>query len=64
MNQKENLKKIIHELDFALHELNLYLDTHPTNMKAMELLKEYRKKRQAAIMVYEDNYKPIRRPRW
>lgn len=56
MNQKENLKKIIHELDFALHELNLYLDTHPTNMKAMELLKEYRKKRQAAIMVYEERY--------
>ena len=45
-DKKENLKKVIHELDFALHELNLYLDTHPTNIKAMELLKEYRKKRQ------------------
>ena len=56
MNQKESLRKIIYELDFALHELNLFLDTHPTNMKAMELLKEYRKKRMSAIAIYEERY--------
>lgn len=56
MNKKEQLKRKIYELDFALHELNLFLDTHPTNVKAMELLKEYRKKRQEIIAVFEANY--------
>ena len=56
MNRKSEMKKNIHELDFALHELNLFLDTHPTNVKAMELLREYRKKRQEAIALYEERY--------
>ena len=53
MNRKAMLMKKIHELDFALHELNLYLDTHPTSLKAMELLKEYRKKRKMAVEMYD-----------
>ncbi|MBQ6847600.1 MAG: spore coat protein CotJB [Clostridia bacterium] len=56
MSRKEQLTKIIYELDFALHELNLYLDTHPTSLKAMELLKEYRNKRQAAVALYEERF--------
>ena len=56
MNKKEALRKTIYEIDFALHELNLFLDTHPTNMKAMALLKEYRKKRQEAIAMYEQYF--------
>lgn len=56
MNTKAELKRKIYELDFALLELNLFLDTHPTNMKAMELLKEYRKKRSELVAVYEQRY--------
>lgn len=56
MNNKAMLRKKIHELDFALHELNLYLDTHPTSVKALELLKEYRKKRQMAVAMFEQQY--------
>lgn len=56
MNGKNNLRNKIYELDFALHELNLYLDTHPTSLRAFELLKEYRHKRQDAINIYEKNY--------
>ncbi len=56
MNKKADLKRFIHRLDFALHELNLYLDTHPTSMKAMELLKEYRMKRAEAVTLYEQHY--------
>lgn len=56
MNRKAELKRKIYELDFAIHELNLFLDTHPTSMKAMELLKEYRKKREEAIALYEQQY--------
>ena len=56
MNRMAELKRNIHELDFALHELNLFLDTHPTNMKAMELLREYRKKRAEALTAYEERF--------
>lgn len=56
MNTKAEMRKLIHEIDFALHELNLYLDTHPTSVKAMELLKEYRKKRMEAVALYEQRY--------
>ena len=56
MNEKFNLKKKIHALDFAIHELVLFLDTHPTNKKAMELLKEYRQKRKETIALYEEKF--------
>ena len=56
MNNKAMLRKKIHELDFALYELNLYLDTHPTSLKALELLKEYRKKREMAVNMFEQQY--------
>ncbi len=58
MNRKASLRKTIYEIDFALHELNLFLDTHPTNMKAMELLKEYRTKRKEAIAIFERQFGP------
>jgi len=56
MNKKHELRKNIHEIDFALLELNLFLDTHPQNAKAMELMSAYRKKRQQAITLYEERY--------
>lgn len=56
MNKKMQMKRNIYELDFALHELNLFLDTHPTNQKAMELLKEYRKRREKYIALYEAQF--------
>lgn len=50
------LTKRIHEMDFAIHELVLYLDTHPTCKKAMMLLSEYRKKRKELISAYEERF--------
>ena len=55
---KANLKRRIFELDFAIHELILFLDTHPTNKKAMELLEDYKMKRKELIKVYEENFGP------
>ena len=40
---KAQMKRKIFEYDFAIHELVLFLDSHPTNRKALELIKEYRK---------------------
>ena len=56
MNGKQALKRRIWELDFALHELVLYLDTHPASAKALELTKKYREKRKTAIEMYEEKY--------
>ena len=49
---KSELKKRIYEFDFALHELNLFLDSHPKNQKAMQLLTEYRRERAALVAEY------------
>ena len=59
MNKKENLKKIIHELDFALHELNLYLDTHPFDTEALAYFQKYRELRVEAIKEYAKYYGPL-----
>ncbi len=53
---KADLKRKIFAYDFAIHELVLFLDTHPTNKKAMTLIDEYRKKRIQMVMAYEERY--------
>jgi spore coat protein JB len=56
MNGKDKLKNKINAVDFAIHELVLFLDTHPTNQKAMALLKEYRLKKEELIKEYESKF--------
>lgn len=56
MNDKAKLKRQIYELDFALYELVLFLDSHPTNRRAMELMREYREKREKLIKEYEERF--------
>ena len=34
----ESMMKKIHELEFAVTDLNLYLDTHPENTEALKML--------------------------
>ncbi len=53
---KSELKRKIFAYDFAIHELVLFLDTHPTSKKAMALLEEYRRKRKKLVMEYEDHF--------
>ena len=55
MNKAE-LKKKIFSYDFAIHELVLFLDSHPTNKKAMALLDEYRKRRAELVEAYEKRF--------
>jgi len=46
-------------LDFALHELVLYLDTHPGDEGAVALHGEYSAKLAGARRAYEDKYGPL-----
>lgn len=45
--------------DFATHELNLYLDTHPGNTKMLALFKEYNECAKKARMEYEQHFGPL-----
>lgn len=56
MREKHEMMKMIHALDFAIHELVLFLDTHPTNQRAMQLLREYRNERKETVELYEQKY--------
>lgn len=50
------LRQRIQAYDFALIEMNLYLDTHPTDAKGLELQQAYREKRRELIGAYESRF--------
>ena len=41
MHEKQKLLSMIRKYDFVLYELQLYLDTHPSDQKAMEYFNHY-----------------------
>lgn len=45
--------------DFATHELNLYLDTHPDDTKMLALFKEYNECAKKARREYEQHFGPL-----
>ena len=54
----EALKKVM-EADFVAYELQLFLDTHPEDVAAMEKYTEAVKRAAAARKEYEMNFAPI-----
>ncbi len=56
MMENNNLKKAVQMYDFYLLELNLYLDTHPTDMNALRMFNEYKKLRDIAVNSYVQKY--------
>jgi spore coat protein JB len=46
-------------LDFVLVELTLYLDTHPTDLPAVQQFNQYTQKRQQVAAAYEVKYGPL-----
>ncbi|MCC8105296.1 MAG: spore coat protein CotJB [Clostridiales bacterium] len=49
----------IDEVSFCAYDLMLYLDTHPEDDRAQEYFKEYNKKRDRALELYEEKYGPL-----
>lgn len=58
MTDRYTLKHRIHALDFALLELNLFLDTHPHNEAALCKRREYQAMRAAFVEQYEQEFGP------
>ncbi len=56
MSDKQKLKLKIDSIDFALVEINLYLDTHPGCVTAATRYKALLAEREKAIAEYNEKY--------
>ncbi len=59
MNNRERLLRSLSSTQFALWELHLYLDTHPTDMSAAAKHAEYQKKLDMLIKEFESEFGPL-----
>jgi spore coat protein JB len=59
MREREMLLRQIQQCDFALYELQLYLDTHPHCREAMQLYRMHLEKKQKAEQLYVEQYGPL-----
>lgn len=59
MNDKERLLREIAQVDFAMWELHIYLDTHPNDMTAMALHNANEKKLAVLVAEYTSKYGPL-----
>ena len=58
-NEQEEMFLRMVEAEFAMHDLNLYLDLYPQDGNALNLFNQYRKKSNELRNAYEDKYGPI-----
>lgn len=59
INDRKRLKDFIQETSFAIDDIVLYLDTHPTDQDALEYYKKYRDLHHQAVYEYTEKYGPI-----
>ncbi len=59
MNEKNILLTKIKKYDFAIKELNLYLDTHPKCRRALALYSNYTSLRREAVSEYTAKFGPL-----
>lgn len=53
------LLRRVYETGFALDDVSLYLDTHPTDREAMNYYQYVKKMNQEAVDAYEQAYGPL-----
>ena len=58
MDNRKAIKDRIKAYDFAILEMNLFLDTHPHDAQAFSLFKLYKEKRDQLIVEYEKCFGP------
>ncbi len=59
MSRREKLLRQLSSVQFALWELHLYLDTHPSDLEAVSLHEQYETKLKKLIRDYEEAYGPL-----
>lgn len=58
-HEQTALLQFINEVSFAVNDMNLYLDTHPEDQKALAFMEEHIKLRKRAIKEYAMKYAPL-----
>ena len=58
-SSRYELLKEIQQTDFVLTDLNLYLDTHPCCVEALEMFDKFARKSRQLIYEYEKMYGPL-----
>lgn len=56
MNEKQMMLKKIQAADFALVDINLFLDTHPNDKSALDCFCKYQKVYDSLVREYEEKY--------
>lgn len=59
MNERNMLLSKIKKYDFALKELDLYLDTHPNCRRGLAMFRRYKELRENALEEYTRRFGPI-----
>lgn len=59
MADRNQLLKEINEVSFTVNDLNLYLDTHPLEKDALDMLSENMKKRKQLLSTYGAEFEPL-----
>ena len=57
--EREKLLRRIQEASFAIDEVKLFLDTHPTDRSALDYHNRYQKLRQTLVAEYTEKYGPL-----
>lgn len=59
MNEREKLTDRLSAVQFAAHELHIYLDTHPDDTAAAKALDEYDRQYAELCAQYESKFGPL-----
>ena len=59
MSEREMMLRRISTLDFAIYELNLFMDTHPNNQDINMRINDYKEKSNALREQYQAKYGPL-----
>lgn len=59
MNYENELLKKVYETGFALDDIALYLDTHPTDQEAMNYYRWVQRENRGAVRAFEQTYGPL-----
>ncbi len=59
MTDRERMLRRLAAVEFAAHELHIYLDTHPNDTSAGAALNEYEKQSAVLRKEYEEKFGPL-----
>ena len=59
MDNRASLFLRIAEVEFAMWELHLFMDTHPADLQALALHNEYKEKATKLRCMYEEKFGPL-----